>query len=120
MKRLIDMETVILHNPRCGKSRQTLKLLHDKGENVQIVEYLKVCPSVKQLGEIIEKIGLKPFDVIRKGEAVYKENYKGKELSDAEWLQVMVDNPILIERPIVIKGDKAAIGRPPEDVETIL
>ena len=114
------MDTTILHNPRCGKSRQTLKLLHDRGENVQIVEYLKICPNPQQLGEIIEKIGLKPFDVIRKGEKIYKENFKGKELSDSEWLQAMVDNPILIERPIVIKGDKAAIGRPPEQVEAIL
>lgn len=114
------METRILHNPRCGKSRQTLKLLHERGENVQVVEYLKVCPSFDQLKDIIGKTGLTPFEIIRKGESVYKENYKGKELSDDEWINAMVEHPILIERPIVIKGDKAALGRPPEQVEAIL
>lgn len=114
------MSTTILHNPRCGKSRQTLKLLHDRGENVQIVEYLKICPDTKQLGEIIEKTGLKPFDVVRKGEKIYKEQFKGKELTDEQWLEAMVEYPILIERPIVVKGEKAAIGRPPEQVEAIL
>ncbi|MGB3465624.1 MAG: arsenate reductase (glutaredoxin) [Cyclobacteriaceae bacterium] len=114
------IETKILHNPRCGKSRQTLKLLHERGENVQVVEYLKFCPSYDELKNIIQKTGMKPFEIIRKGESVYKENYKGKELSDDQWIEAMVEHPILIERPIVIKGDKAALGRPPEKVEAIL
>ena len=114
------MSTQILHNPRCGKSRQTLKLLHERGENVQVVEYLKVCPSFDEMKAIISKTGMKPFDIIRKGEKIYKENFKGKELTDDEWISAMLDNPILIERPIVIKGDKAALGRPPEQVEAIL
>jgi len=114
------MSTKILHNPRCGKSRQTLKLLYDRGENVQIVEYLKKCPTFDELKGIIEKTGMKPIDIIRKGEAIYKEKFKGKELSDDEWIKVMLENPILIERPIVIKGNKAALGRPPEQVEAIL
>lgn len=114
------MSTTILHNPRCGKSRQTLKLLHERGENVQIVEYLKVCPSFDEMKDIVNKTGLKPFDIIRKGEQIYKENYKGKDLTDDEWITAMLENPILIERPIVIKGNKAALGRPPEHVESIL
>ena len=114
------MNTTILHNPRCGKSRQTLKLLHDRGENVQIVEYLKKCPTFDELKEIIGKTGMKPFEIIRKGESVYKENYKGKDLTDDQWIEAMLEHPILIERPLVIKGDKAALGRPPEQVEAIL
>ncbi len=114
------METTILHNPRCGKSRQTLKLLHEKGENVQIVEYLKNVPSVDEMTLIINKTGLKPEELIRKNERIFKEHFKGKALSDKDWIKAMVENPILIERPIVIKENKAALGRPPEDVLRIL
>ncbi len=97
-----------------------MKILHERGENVQIVEYLKNCPTFDELKVIIGKTGLKPIDIIRKGEKVYKENFKGKEFTDDEWIKVMLENPILIERPIVIKGSKAALGRPPEQVEAIL
>ncbi len=114
------MSTVIYHNPRCGKSRETLKILNERGENVQVVEYLKYCPSFEELKAIIDKLGLKPFDIIRKGEKIYKESYKGKDLSDDEWIQAMIENPILIERPIVVKANKAAVGRPPEQVLEIL
>ncbi len=114
------MDTKIYHNPRCGKSRETLKLLHERGENVQVVEYLKFCPSYDELKGIIEKLGISPHDLIRKGEKVYKENYKGKELSDEEWINAMIENPILIERPIVVKDGKAKVGRPPEEVLGIL
>ncbi len=114
------METTILHNPRCGKSRQALKLLHEKGENVQIVEYLKNVPSVDEMTLIINKTGLKPEELIRKNERIFKEHFKGKALSDKDWIKAMVENPILIERPIVIKENKAALGRPPEDVLRIL
>ena len=112
--------TTIYHNPRCGKSRQTLKILHEKGENVQVVEYLKICPSVEELGKIVKMLGVKPFDLIRKGEQVFKDQFKGKDMDDEEWLKVMVAHPILIERPIVVKDGKAAVGRPPEQVEEIL
>ncbi len=114
------MSAVIYHNPRCGKSRETLKLLNERGENVQVVEYLKYCPSFEELKKIIDKIGIKPLEMIRKGEKVFKEQYKGKDLSDDEWIQAMIDNPILIERPIVVKGNKAAVGRPAENVLQIL
>ena len=112
--------TTIYHNPRCGKSRDTLKILHQKGENVTIVEYLKNCPDFNTIKELVGMLGIPASELIRKGEKVYKENYKGRELSEEEWIQAMVDHPILIERPIVVKHDKAAIGRPPETVEEIL
>lgn len=114
------MSAVIYHNPRCGKSRETLKLLNERGENVQVVEYLKYCPSFEELKAIISKIGVKPSEIIRKGEKVFKEQYKGQDLTDDEWIQAMIDNPILIERPIVVKGSKAAVGRPAENVLGIL
>lgn len=85
-----------------------------------VVEYLKTVPSKEELSEIVEMLGIKPLDLIRKGEAEYKEIFKGKDLSDNEWLDAMVQYPKLIERPIVIKDGKAAIGRPPENVLEIL
>jgi len=112
--------TEIYHNPRCGKSRETLKILEDKSEQVEIVEYLKYTPSKDRLVAIIEMLGISPLELIRKGEKIFKENYKGKNLSDDEWINVMLENPILIERPIVIKNGRAAIGRPPESVLEIL
>ncbi len=112
--------TEIYHNPRCGKSRDTLKILEEKSEPIEIVEYLKSTPSKEQLVAIIKMLGISPLQLIRKGEKIFKENYKGKNLSDDEWITVMLENPILIERPIVIKNGKAAIGRPPESVLEIL
>ena len=112
--------TEIYHNPRCGKSRQTLKILEEKNEQVEIVEYLKCTLSKERLVAIIEMLGISPLELMRKGESIFKENYKGKNLSDDEWINVMLENPILIERPIVIKNGKAAIGRPPESVLEIL
>jgi len=112
--------TKIFHNPRCGKSRSTLKLLEEKGESVEIVEYLKTNPSKKELTEIIDMLGIAPLELIRKGESIFKEQYKGKEFTDEEWIDAMIKNPILIERPIVIKDGKATIGRPPEQVLDIL
>lgn len=110
----------IYHNPRCGKSRDTLSLLKEKGEQTEIVEYLKSNPTREQLTDIIDMLGIKPLELIRKGERIFKEEFKGKDLTDVEWIDAMVANPILIERPIVIKNGKAAIGRPPEKVLDIL
>lgn len=112
--------TKIYHNPRCTKSRQALALLEEKNEEVEIVEYLKTNPGKEELTELIGMLGIKPFDLIRKGESIFKENYKGKDLSDAQWIDAMVEHPKLIERPIVIKNGKAVIGRPTEKVEEIL
>jgi arsenate reductase len=110
----------IYHNPRCGKSREALKILHERGENVTIVEYLKKCPDASTLKGILAKLGIPAHDLIRKNEKIYKEMYKGKELSEDEWIAAMVENPILIERPIVIKDQKAVIGRPKEKLDEIL
>ncbi|PKV75100.1 arsenate reductase (glutaredoxin) [Pontibacter ramchanderi] len=110
----------IYHNNRCSKSRQTLELLRDKGEELQVVEYLKDTPTTEELKTVLHKLGLKPEELLRKGEQVYKEQFAGKSYTDDEWLRIMTENPVLIERPIVVKGDKAAIGRPPEKVLEIL
>ena len=104
----------IYHNPRCSKSRQTLSLLIDNDVDPEIFEYLKTPPTTKELGEIINMLGIKPIELVRKGEAIFKEKYKGKELSDKAWIEAMVENPKLIERPIVIDGNQARLGRPPE------
>jgi arsenate reductase len=111
----------IYHNPRCSKSRQTLALLTEKGLQPQIIEYLKTPPSAAELKRILKKLGVKPRDIVRKSEAVYAElGLKDKDVSDDELIALMAANPILIERPIVVAGDKAAIGRPPDSVLKIL
>lgn len=110
----------IYHNPRCRKSRETLALLESKGKTPEIILYLETPPSEKDLKAILKKLGISPVQLLRKGEAIYKEQYKGKTLTDAEWIKAMVTHPKLIERPIVINGNQAALGRPPEQVLDIL
>jgi arsenate reductase len=106
----------IYHNPRCGKSRQTLKLLEEKNIPVEVILYLKDIPDEKELTSVLKKLKMKPKDLIRKGEKIFQEKYANMELSDNDWIQAMAEHPILIERPIVIEGQKAKIGRPPEQV----
>ena len=110
----------IYHNPRCSKSRETLAIINDSGVSVNVIEYLKDTPSANDLSVILSKLNLKPEQVLRKGETLFKEEYQGKKLSDQAWIKAMVENPVLIERPIVVKGNKAIIGRPPENVNSIL
>ena len=112
--------TKIYHNPRCTKSRQALALLEEKNENTEIIEYLKDAPTKAEIKEIVKMLGIPPLSLIRKGEKIFKEEYKDKEMSDEAWIDAMVAHPILIERPIVIKNGKAAIGRPIENVIEIL
>lgn len=115
------MSVTIYHNPRCSKSRQTLQLLADKGMSPEVVEYLKTPPSFEELEQILGLLGLEPRELMRNGEAVYKEaDLADMALDRKALIQAMVDNPILIERPIVIANGKAAIGRPPEKVLEIL
>lgn len=115
------MTVTIYHNPRCSKSRQTLALIEDKGVAPKIVDYLKAPPSVAELKRVLKKLGLKARDIVRQGEARYAElGLKDKDIGEDEWLALMVENPILIERPIVVSGERAAIGRPPEAVLKIL
>jgi arsenate reductase (glutaredoxin) len=108
------------HNPTCSKSRATLALLESRGIRPRIVEYLKAPPTAAELSAIVARLGIQPEALVRKGEDVYKSKYAGKTLSEAEWIEAMVTDPILIERPIVVTGDKAAIGRPPERVLELL
>ncbi|MEX0813966.1 MAG: arsenate reductase (glutaredoxin) [Chitinophagales bacterium] len=110
----------IYHNPRCTKSRETLKLIQEKGVEPEIVEYLKTPPSEAELKRVLKMLDIPAEKLLRKGEQIFKDNFKGKKLSDAEWVKVMHENPKLIERPVVVKGDKAVIGRPPENVLDLL
>ena len=110
----------IYHNPRCSKSRQTLELINNAGKDVEIIKYLENIPTKAELKEIIAQLGITPIQLIRKNEAIWKEQYKGKTLSDDEIITAMVEHPKLIERPIVIKDNKAVLGRPPENVLDLL
>ncbi|MEH6358473.1 MAG: arsenate reductase (glutaredoxin) [Pseudomonadales bacterium] len=116
------MSTVtIYHNPRCSKSRQTLELLTDRNIEPEIVLYLDTPPSTEELTELLAKLNMPARDLLRKGEDAYKENnLNDANLSETELIQAMHDFPKLIERPIVIANDKAALGRPPEQVLEIL
>jgi len=115
------MSVEIYHNPRCSKSRQTLQLLQEQGIEPVITEYLKNPPDRETLEKILDMLGLEPRELMRTKEPEYKENsLDNPELSREELIQGMLDCPKLIERPIVIKDGKAAIGRPPEKVLDIL
>jgi arsenate reductase len=110
----------IYHNPKCSKSRETLALLREHGAKPRIVEYLKTPPTEAELKSIVAKLGIRPEELVRKGEDVHKSKYAGRNLSDAEWIEALAADPILIERPIVVAGRKAVIGRPPERVLSII
>ncbi|MGB0403174.1 MAG: arsenate reductase (glutaredoxin) [Salibacteraceae bacterium] len=114
------MSYKIIHNPRCSKSRQALAILESKGLEFEIIDYLKNPISLDELKEVIRKLGIKPYDLIRRNEAVFKEKFKGKELSDNDWIKAMVQHPKLIERPILVTENNAVIGRPPEEVNRII
>lgn len=106
----------IYHNPRCGKSREGLALVEQSGKPFEVIHYLKDTPTLEALEVLVSKLGLAPIDVIRQKEKIWVESFKGKSYSDKELLQIMVDHPILIERPIVVHNNKAVIGRPPSKI----
>lgn len=106
----------IYHNPRCGKSRNCLAFVTEKETEVTIIKYLENPPSEKEIREVLQKLNFKPIQLVRTKESIWIENYKNKTLTDDAIIQAMAEHPILIERPIVIKGDKAIIGRIPEEV----
>ena len=107
----------IYHNPRCSKSRQTLSLLQEKGLEVEVIEYLKRVPSAPELAQVIKALNVSPRELLRSKESEYKQaGLDNKELTNHEIIDKMVEFPKVIERPIVINGKKAAIGRPPESV----
>ncbi|GEC95067.1 MAG: hypothetical protein RLZZ220_3326 [Pseudomonadota bacterium] len=110
----------VYHNARCSKSRSACQLLEERGLAFEVVEYLKTPPSRDELAAVLARLGMKAEDIVRKGEEVYKLEFKGRSLTEAEWLDALVAHPILIERPIVVCGERAVIGRPPEKVLELL
>ena len=113
--------TTIYHNPRCSKSRATLALLEEHGVSPDVVLYLETPPGAEEIAELTKKLGLSIREIMRSGEAVFKELDAGNpDNGDRDLVQMVADNPILLERPIVVNGDRAAIGRPPENVLEII
>ena len=113
-------ELTIYYNPRCSKSRATRALLKERGADPQVIDYLRTPPTAAELRGLIARLGIAPEQLVRKGEKVFEAKHAGKELTDEQWIEAMVADPILIERPIVVAGDEAEIGRPPERVERLL
>ncbi|TRX28957.1 arsenate reductase (glutaredoxin) [Flavobacterium franklandianum] len=110
----------IYHNSRCGKSRECLAFLEDSGKEFEVIKYLENVPTLDELKSIIEKLNIKPIELVRQKEKIWIENFKNKTMSEDEIIQAMISNPILIERPIIINGNKAVIARPLENALTIL
>ncbi|SRR5690606_19010313 len=110
----------IYHNPRCSKSRQTLEIIQESGVDFTIRKYLEDPPTKEELRKILSILDISPQTLIRKNEPLFKNEYKNRDLTDEEWLDVLVENPKLIQRPIVIDRDRAVIGRPPENVRELL
>ena len=110
----------IYHNPRCSKSREGIEILETYGAPFKVVKYLEDTPDKAQVANLIKLLGISPIELVRKNEAIWKTEFKGKDLSDDEIITAMANNPKLIERPIVIKGNKAVIGRPASKILTIL
>jgi arsenate reductase (glutaredoxin) len=115
------MSTIkIYHNPRCRKSREGLKHMEEKGIKPTVVNYMNSRLSVKEIAELIEFMKVKPFDLVRTQEELYKKELKGKSLSDKEWIEILSTHPQLIKRPIVVKGKKAVWGDPPTEIDNVL
>ena len=111
----------IYHNTRCKKSRAGLQYLQEKGIEPEIIEYLKDQPfTEKSLKELLKKLNLKPQDMIRTQEKEYKQHFKGKDFTDDEWIKILVEHPKLIQRPVIVKDNKAALGDPVENIDPIL
>lgn len=112
--------TTIYHNPRCSKSREALGIIEQHVSEVEIIKYLDTPFTVETLTALLSKLDITPISLVRTNEAIWKNLYKGKSLNDSQLIQAMVSHPKLIERPIVVNGDKAVIGRPPSRVIDIL
>jgi arsenate reductase len=110
----------VYHNPRCGKSRNCLAFIEQTNQKYEIIPYLTETPSIDELKDLLKKLSLDAIQLVRVKEKIWIENYKGKELTNDEIIQAMIDNPILIERPIVIKDGKAIIGRDLDNVASFL
>lgn len=110
----------LYHNPRCSKSRSALALLEERGLAPRVVEYLRTPPDRSEIAALVRKLGIPAEQLVRTGEAVFKESYAGRTLTDAQWIDAMAEHPILIERPIAVAGERAVVGRPPERVLELL
>lgn len=110
----------IYHNPRCRKSREGLAILQDSGKEFEIISYLENIPTKEELRDLLNKLGYNPIDLVRTNEAIWKENFKGKTLTEDMTIEAMLKHPKLIERPIVVSGDSAVVGRPPEKIKELL
>src|SRR6056297_3654471 len=110
----------IWHNPRCKKSRETLKRIENAGYTPQIRKYLEHPPSERELSQVVKLLGIKAEDLVRMTQKIYKDEFKGMDFSGHEWITIMTKNPKLIERPLVIDDNRAIIGRPPENVDALL
>lgn len=110
----------IYHNPRCSKSREGLAILESQNKDYQVIKYMDDVLSVEKLKEIIQSLKIKPIELVRTNELIWKQNYKNSELSDDQIIDAMISHPNLIERPIVIHGNKGVIGRPPQKILDIL
>ena len=117
----MNKETIrIYYNPRCSKCRDTAAMVSERGYASELIDYLVTPPSKEELRNLLKKLGMKPLQLVRTGEAIFKEKYAGRTLSDDEWLDAMVAHPILMERPVVVRGNKAVVARPPEKVLALL
>lgn len=114
------MSIIIWHNPRCSKSRQTLALLTDRGIDPTVVKYLETAPKTSEITAVLTALNIPAIKLMRTSEKLFKDLNLSKDMEDADLITAMVQNPILIERPVVINGDRAALGRPPEAVLEIL
>ena len=110
----------IYHNNSCSKSREALKAITQSGNEFEVINYLVDVPSIADLERIIAKLNIKPLDLVRKTEKIYIENFKGKDLSDQEWMVALHENPILIQRPIVVNGSVAVIARSEEELDKVI
>ncbi|TWU40251.1 Arsenate reductase [Novipirellula aureliae] len=116
-----EIMTTVFHNPRCSKSRAAVEFLESRGIDFDVVKYSETPPSKKEIAKIVKMLGIKPVQLVRKGEKLFKELKLGdQELSDFQWIEIFAANPTLIERPIVVHGGRAAIGRPLENIVEIL
>ena len=110
----------VFHNPRCTKSRECLAFLENSDKEYEVIKYLETSPTFDELSDIIKKLNVKPIELVRQKEPLWIEKFKSKKLSDKQIIEAMIANPILIERPIVINGDKAMIARPLEKAVAII
>lgn len=110
----------IYHNPRCRKSREGIKYLESKKINFEVIDYIKNNLSLEQIRNILKKLQLKPIEIVRKNEAIWKEKYKGKDFTDDQLIEILSNEPKLIERPIIVSEKLAVIGRPTENIDKLL